>query len=132
MSMVENLVKALGIDPDQLRSWIASIVADAKHVRDQVDAAKQGFVGAVGHFNNRLDTIEKQNALMLQQQALIFQHLYNKETRPGAGDILLSPENILYYAPVAPGQYLEDPDEKLYQAPTAARQYLEDPGEGAS
>ena len=106
MSIAENMVKALGIDPDQLKGWIASIVADARHVRDQVDAAKQGFVGAVGHFNRRLDAIEAQNADLIALNKILIDHIISIRRTPGAHEILPSSPALLETGRPAADEYL--------------------------
>lgn len=59
MSLAENLIKSMGVDPEQLKTALTNIVTDARAVREQVFGAKAGFQQAMQHFEGRLNRIEE-------------------------------------------------------------------------
>jgi hypothetical protein len=62
MSLADNIIKALGIDPAQLQAGLTSLITDAATVRTEVLGARKGFKDAMEHFQERVSQLEKSNA----------------------------------------------------------------------
>lgn len=66
MDLAAAIISRLGIDPEKLKAGLMSAIQDAQTVRNEVLAAKAGFINAAGAFNERLANIEAQNRRILE------------------------------------------------------------------
>lgn len=58
-SLAENIVKALGLDPAQLRTALQGVMQTAQRVDANLAGTQDAVNRALAHFNGRLDAIER-------------------------------------------------------------------------
>lgn len=59
MALAEQIIKALGLDPIQLRAALGQVVGTARNVDANLAATQRAVNEALAHFNGRLDRIER-------------------------------------------------------------------------
>lgn len=65
-NFANRLLAGIGASPAQIKAGWDGFLRDASIIRDGVLGARQGFTDAIGHFNARLDTLERnQRAIMV-------------------------------------------------------------------
>lgn len=64
--VTQGLIDRLGINPDQLKAGFQSTVNDAARVKNEVLAAKQGFINVTSDFKAQLNRIEAQNLAIMR------------------------------------------------------------------
>ena len=73
MSMVDSLIEGvtkglvakMGVDPQKIVAGFNQMLADAGKVKNEVLAAKQGFIATATAFKTQLDRIEAQNRAIM-------------------------------------------------------------------
>lgn len=71
MNILENAIRALGIEPDQFRAMLVGITDDFKSMKANMDAARGGFTNAVQHYELRMRAVETSQVLIMASLARI-------------------------------------------------------------
>lgn len=71
MSMIDTFLKAVGFDP-------AEFAQACEYYKKEFELMKSGLQGAVGHFNNELLTLRKENIELNTKLDRILFHLEDK------------------------------------------------------
>ena len=87
MSLAEQIVKSLGIDPNALREALNRVVATAQRVDANMIAAQDAIKQATAHFDRRFDALEK--AMGVQSHAAAETVFANLENTPQTGPLKL-------------------------------------------
>lgn len=58
MSLADNIIRALGIEPEQLKVALQNVIRDAAMVKKEVTGASAGLRQSMQHFDARIDRLE--------------------------------------------------------------------------